>query len=187
MPGLVGAAEAGRPGPGSQSQAQATEVNLHVRTREMSARGKTWISRRNLTLFINKDNGLLPRRAEQRGTRSSLQGGRALCPVAAVGNTSETRMALACCSIREGLSTLDRGQPLNIGDISSNNHGDTLEQKSQIRRTGLKPAPEPHVTCHRCMTCQRRMSTYRDLQIYTSLLTALSYTNKQTTVVSQWK
>lgn len=142
---LSRAAAAGRPDLGELEPGTAAEVNLHVRIREMSARGGTWISRRNLTLYINKDNGLLPRRAEEL-TQSSLQRCETLCPVEVEGDPSEMWMGPGLLHHPPGLSLLNRGQPWNIGDISSNNHGDTLERKSQIRRS-WHLSHMSHVTC----------------------------------------
>ena len=67
--------------------------------------------------------------------------------------------ALACCVIHQGLPPLNRGQPWNIGDISSNNHGDTLERKSQIRRS-WHLSHMSHVTCAWSVYLQRLTHLY---------------------------
>lgn len=54
-------AETGRPDPGEPKPGTATEVGLHVQICEMSACGRSWLSRRKPTVFVNEDNGLLPR------------------------------------------------------------------------------------------------------------------------------
>lgn len=107
MPGLV----EGRCGPGARpggpGRPQAVEANLHVRLREMSARGGTWISCRNLTVCVNQDSGL--------SAQVSGEQMRSVFPAVKLEGLPEKRgCPPAPGHIPEGFSLLNRGQPLNI-------------------------------------------------------------------------
>lgn len=117
-PALSRAGTDRQPGPGSRSQPQATEVNLHVQTREMSACGGTWISRRNLTFYVNKDSRLCAEVSrEQR--HPVLPAVKQACPAEAVGTTRNVDVPPARGIIGDNSAPLQRACPSHpwISDI----------------------------------------------------------------------